>query len=331
MRSYSSNEEGITLTTKSRVLELSVKSRPLMVFLITIVLFVFFSFISVHFASVTNMEAIGYGILSVGIVAIGMMVVMISGGFDLSVGSTLAFTGVIACKLLEGHLPIWTAIVIALLLGAIIGYANGALITVVGINPFIATLGTMSMVRGLALAITQGMPVYGLPQPFAYLGEGRIFGFPFAILLMLFLILLVDQFMRRTRWGRLFYYVGGNPEAAKLSGISNVRVRIAGYMLTGTLAAVAGVMLSSRMMSMMATSGAGLELKAIAACIIGGAALSGGEGTIVGAFLGALLVGFIDDILILSNVSSYWQQFSSGAILVAVVTLDILIRHLRQK
>ena len=137
MRSYSSNEEGITLTTKSRVLELSVKSRPLMVFLITIVLFVFFSFISVHFASVTNMEAIGYGILSVGIVAIGMMVVMISGGFDLSVGSTLAFTGVIACKLLEGHLPIWTAIVIALLLGAIIGYANGALITVVGINPFI--------------------------------------------------------------------------------------------------------------------------------------------------------------------------------------------------
>ena len=148
---------------------------------------------------------------------------------------------------------------------------------------------------------------------------------------MLFLILLVDQFMRRTRWGRLFYYVGGNPEAAKLSGISNVRVRITGYMLTGTLAAVAGVMLSSRMMSMMATSGAGLELKAIAACIIGGAALSGGEGTIVGAFLGALLVGFIDDILILSNVSSYWQQFSSGAILVAVVTLDILIRHLRQK
>lgn len=318
-------------TTKTRVLELSVKSRPLMVFLIMIVLLLLFSGINVHFASVTNMEAIGYGILSVGIVAVGMMVVMISGGFDLSVGSTLAFTGVIACKLMEGHLPIWTAIVIALLLGAAIGYANGALITIVGINPFIATLGTMSMVRGLALAITQGMPVYGLPQPFSFLGEGRIFGFPFAILLMLLLILLVDQFMRRTRWGRLFYYVGGNPEAAKLSGISNVQVRIAGYMLTGTLAAVAGVMLSSRMMSMMATSGAGLELKAIAACIIGGAALSGGEGTIVGAFLGALLVGFIDDILILSNVSSYWQQFSSGAILVAVVTLDILIRHLRQK
>jgi ribose transport system permease protein len=302
-----------------------------MVFLITVVLFILFAVMNVHFASVTNLEAIGYGILSVGIVAVGMMVVMISGGFDLSVGSTLAFTGVIACKLLESHVPIWMAVAIALLLGAAIGYANGALITMVGINPFIATLGTLSMVRGLALAITQGMPVYGLPQPFAYLGEGRVFGFPFAILLMVFLMVVADQFMRRTRWGRLFYYVGGNPEAAKLSGISNIRVRIAGYMLTGILAAVAGVMLSSRMMSMMATSGAGLELKAIAACIIGGAALSGGEGTIIGAFLGALLVGFIDDILILSNVSSYWQQFSSGAILVAVVTLDIVIRHLRQK
>lgn len=318
-------------TTKNRAIELSIKSRPFMVFLITIALFIIFAVMNVHFATVTNLEAVGYGILSVGVVAVGMMVVMIGGGFDLSVGSTLALTGVIACKLMEGHLPIWSAIVIAVLLGAAIGYANGALITIVGINPFIATLGTMSMVRGLALAITQGMPVYGLPQPFAFLGEGRVLGFPFAILLMLLLILLVDQFMRRTRWGRLSYYVGGNPEAAKLSGISNVRVRIAGYMLTGTLAAVAGVMLSSRMMSMMATSGAGLELKAIAACIIGGAALSGGEGTIVGAFLGALLVGFIDDILILSNVSSYWQQFSSGAILVAVVTLDILIRHLRQK
>jgi ribose transport system permease protein len=303
-----------------------------MVFLITIVLFILFAVMNVHFASVPNMEAIGYGILSVGIVAVGMMVVMISGGFDLSVGSTLALTGVIACKLMEGgHVPIWIAVVIALILGAAIGYANGALITMVGINPFIATLGTLSMVRGLALAITQGVPVYGLPQPFAFLGEGRVFGFPFAILLMVILILVADQFVRRTRWGRLFYYVGGNPEAAKLSGISNVRVRIAGYMLTGILAAVAGVMLSSRMMSMMATSGAGLELKAIAACIIGGAALSGGEGTIIGAFLGALLVGFIDDILILSNVSSYWQQFSSGAILVAVVTLDIVIRHLRQK
>ncbi len=302
-----------------------------MVFLITVVLFIIFTLMNEHFATVANIEAVGYGILSVGIIAVGMMVVMVTGGFDLSVGSTLALTGVIACKLLEAHIPIPIAIVIALLIGAAIGCLNGALITVVGINPFIATLGTMSMVRGLALAITQGMPVYGLPERFAVLGEGRVLGIPLAIIIMLALVALADQFMRRTQWGRLFYYVGGNPEAAKLSGISTSRVRVAGFIITGTLAAMAGVLLASRMMSMAATSGSGVELKAIAACIIGGAALSGGEGTIVGALLGALLVGFIDDILILSNVSSYWQQFSSGAILVGVVTLDIFIRRIRQK
>lgn len=283
-----------------------------------------------YFFTVPNMEAIGYGMVSVGIVSMGMMIVMITGAFDLSVGSTLALTGVVASKLMEFGVPIVLSVLIALMLGAFIGYINGLLITQVGINPFIATLGTMSMVRGLALAITQGIPVYGLPKSFAWLGEGRVFGFPFAILLMIVLVVVFDQFMRRTVVGRLFYYTGGNKEAAKLSGINTNRVQMAAFVVVGVLAALAGVILASRMMSMMATSGMGLELKAIAACIIGGAALSGGDGTIIGAFLGTILVGFIDDILILSGVSSYWQQFSSGAILVAVVSLDMAVRRLRR-
>lgn len=312
-------------------LEWMLKSRPFIVFGINITLIILFTLTNKYFFSGYNFEAIGYGLLSVGIVSIGMMMVMISGGFDLSVGSTLAFTGVIASKLMEFGVPIIVSAIAALVLGALIGYLNGVLITRIGINPFIATLGTMSMVRGLSLAITQGMPIYGLPSKFAFLGEGRIAGFPFAILLMIVLVIVFDQFMSKTPQGRLFYYTGGNEEAAKLSGIQTKKVKIAGFVTVGVLAGFAGVILASRMMSMMATAGTGLELKAIAACIIGGAALSGGEGTIIGAFLGTILVGLIENILILSNVSSYWQQFSAGAILVFVVSFDIVIRQIRKK
>jgi len=308
----------------------ALKSRPIIVFSIDVILLVVFSFMSKYFLTVENFEAMGYGILSVGIVSIGMMIVMITGGFDLSVGSTLALTGLLAAEMLHGGWPIWMAIIGALLLGGMIGVFNGILITRVKINPFIATLGTMSMVRGLALAMSQGRPVSGLPNAFSFLGEGRVFGFPFAILVLVLLVIIADQVARRTKAARLFYYVGGNEEAAKLSGIKTKQVRLAAFVLVGILAALAGVIWASRMMSMMPTAGNGLELKAIAACVVGGASLAGGEGTIIGAFLGTILIAFIDDILILMNVSSYWQLFSAGAILVAVVTLDILIRKIRK-
>lgn len=310
------------------MLKLVIKSRPLMILLIDIVLVIIFSLTNKYFLTVVNFKAMGFGMLSVGIVSIGMMIVMVTGAFDLSVGSTLALTGIIAAKLMESGIPIILSILIALASGALIGYFNGLLITGIRINPFIATLGTMSMVRGLALAVTQGMPIYGLPKPFAWLGEGTILNFPFAILLLIFLVIVFDQFLRKTVRGRLFYYTGGNEEAARLSGVNTKGVRMESFIIIGFLAALAGVILASRMMSMAATSGTGIELKAIAACIIGGAALAGGEGTIIGAFLGTLLVAFIDDILILSGVSAYWQQFSAGAILVAVVTFDIIIRRI---
>lgn len=316
--------------TTARTLELVFKSRPLIVFLINLVIVIVFSFMNKYFLTVPNFKAIGFGMLSVGIISMGMMIVMVTGAFDLSVGSTLALTGVIVAKLMEFGVPIVLSILIALTLGSFIGFFNGFLITEIGINPFIATLGTMSMVRGLALAITQGMPVYGLPKSFGWLGEGSILGFPFALLLMLILVVVFDQLLRRTVVGRLFYYTGGNEEAARLSGINTKRVRMASFIVVGFLAAFAGIILASRMMSMAATSGTGIELKAIAACIIGGAALGGGEGTIIGAFLGTLLVAFIDNILILSGVSAYWQLFSAGAILVAVVSLDLVYRRFQK-
>ncbi len=307
------------------------KSRALLIFLINLILFIVFSITNQYFFSITNIEAIGYGILSIGIISVGMMIVMAGNGFDLSVGSTLALCGVVLSKLMESGVPVSVSILIALIVGAFIGFINGVLITQVEINPFIATLGTMSMVRGLALAITQGMPIYGLPDSFAFLGAGRILGFPVPIMLMLAIVLVIDQFMRKFSWGRLVYFVGGNIEAAKLSGINVKFVRICTYILTGVLAALAGVVLTSRMMSMMATAGTGVELKSIAACIIGGASLSGGEGTVIGALMGTLLVGLIDNILILSSVSTYWQLFASGLILVGVVSVDMLTRKIRLK
>ena len=315
----------------ARTIKLALKSRPLMVFLIDLALVVIFSLTNKYFFTVLNFKAIGFGMLSVGIISIGMMIVMITGAFDLSVGSTLALTGVIAAKLMEFGVPIVLSILIALILGAFIGYFNGLLITEVEINPFIATLGTMSMVRGLALAITQGMRVDCFSMRFAWLGEGSILGFPFAPLLMIILVAVFDIFLRSTAKGRLLYYTGGNEEAARLSGINTKRVSMVAFISNGFLAALAGVILASRMMSMAATSGMGMELKAIAACIIGGAALRGGEGTIIGAFLGALLVAFIDNILILNGVSAYWQQFSAGAILIIVVSFNIIASRTVQK
>lgn len=317
-----------SLSTAGRIGNFILQKRTFLIFLVDLVLIIIFSFTNEYFFSVMNIEAIGFGVLSIGIISVGMMIVMIGHGFDLSVGSTLAFSGVIVSKLLESGAPIGLSVAVSLLIGAVIGIGNGLLITKVGINPFIATLGTMSMVRGLALAVTQGMPIYGLPKSFAFLGAGRIFGFPIPILLMLVLVFAADQFMRRTTWGRLVYYVGGNLEAAKLSGINVKLVRIATYMMTGIMATIAGIVLASRMMSMMATAGSGAELKAIAACIIGGASLNGGEGTVLGALMGTLLVGLIDNILILSNVSTYWQLFSSGLILVLVVSLDMMMRRI---
>jgi len=305
----------------------AIRIREFVLLMVILVLSVFFTFTSPYFLTLANWEAIAFGMLSDCIIAVGMVVVIVGGGFDLSVGATLALCGIIVAKLLNADIPIWLAISIGgILLGAGIGLFNGFLITKARINPFVVTLGMMSIGRGTGLAITQGRPLAGLPDAFDFIGQGYIFGFPFAIALMIVIVVVGDYLMRQTRWLRQVYYVGGNEEAARFSGINVDRVRTASYVLIGILAGVAGVVTTSRMSSIMATAGLGTELRAIAAVVIGGGSLSGGKGSVFGAFLGTLLLGIITDILILYRVSVYYQQVVSGAILILVVAIDTLSR-----
>jgi ribose transport system permease protein len=305
----------------------AIRIREFVLLMVILVLSVFFSFTSPYFLTLGKWEAIAFGMLSDCIIAVGMVVVIVGGGFDLSVGATLALCGIIVAKLLNAGIPIWLAISIGgILLGAGIGLFNGFLITKARINPFVVTLGMMSIGRGTGLAITQGRPLAGLPEAFDFIGQGYIFGFPFAIALLIVIIVVGDYLMRQTRWLRQVYYVGGNEEAARFSGINVDRVRTASYVLIGILAGVAGVVTTSRMSSIMATAGLGTELRAIAAVVIGGGSLSGGKGSVFGAFLGTLLLGIITDILILYRVSVYYQQVVSGAILILVVAIDTLSR-----
>ena len=301
--------------------------REFVLLMVILVLSIIFSFTSPYFFTLGNWEAISFGMLSDCIIAVGMAIVIVGGGFDLSVGATLALCGIIVAKLLNADMPIWLAISLGgILLGAGIGLFNGLLITKAKINPFVVTLGMMSIGRGTGLAITQGRPLAGLPEAFDFIGQGSVFGFPFAIALMIVIVVVGDYLMRQTRWLRQVYYVGGNEEAARFSGINVDRVRTTSYVLIGVLAGAAGVVTTSRMSSIMATAGLGTELRAIAAVVIGGGSLSGGKGSVFGAFLGTLLLGIITDILILYRVSVYYQQVVSGAILISVVAIDTLSR-----
>ena len=303
------------------------KIREIVLLLVIVVLIIIFSSTSEHFLTWGNWEAISFGMLSDCIIAVGMAVVIVGGGFDLSVGAVLALCGIVTAKLLNADMPIWFSILIGgVFLGGAVGSVNGFLITKAKINPFIVTLGTMSIARGTGLAITQGRPLAGLPESFDFFGQGTVFGFPFAIILMIVIVIAGDYLMRQTRALRQIYYVGGNEEAARYSGINVDQVRAASYILIGVLAGVAGVLTTSRMSSIMATAGLGTELRAIAAVVIGGGSLAGGKGSIFGAFLGTLLLGIITDVLILYHVSVYYQQVISGAILVAVVAVDTLSR-----
>jgi len=304
------------------------KIREFMLLVIILIISIFFSLTSPYFATFSNWEAIAYGMMSDCIIAVGMTIVIVGGGFDLSVGAVLALCGILVAKMLNANFSMITSILVGgILLGGGIGLFNGVMVARLKINPFVVTLGMMSVARGIGFAITQGRPVVGLPPEFGFLGQGKVLGFPFAILLMILVVVIGDLLMRKSLLLRRVYYVGGNEEAARFSGLNVERIRIMTYVITGVLAGLSGVLITSRMFSATATAGMSTELRAIAAVVIGGGVLAGGKGTIFGAFLGTLLLGIITDALVLYNVSVYWQQVASGIILISVVTIDVLSRR----
>lgn len=256
------------------------------------------------------------------IVAVGMMLLLISGTFDLSVGSTVAFVGCFTSYLMFFfHVSVPLAILLGMLSASVIGLANGYLIAYQGINPMIQTLAMMGIVRGGALMVS-GSGIQGLPYWFNAIGQSKLLGIQMPVWYMLLTVVLFTFLLNKTIFFRRYYYIGSNEKAADLSGIRVKRMKMYSFLLSSLLAGIAGILLTSRLGAALPTMGRGLELKVITAVILGGASLSGGIGKMPGALLGALFMGVIGNIMVISRVSGYWQDIILGMILIAILWID---------
>jgi erythritol transport system permease protein len=308
-------------------------------FIALIVLIIIFSLLSESFFTVNNLITMTKHVAMNAILAIGMLFVILKGGIDLSVGSTIGLSGVIAGLLLEGlHIDplnaviypaVWVVVLAALAVGALVGFINGLLVTRFKVAPFIATLGMLYVARGAALLISDGSPfskLQGSPdlgnQGFYLIGGGRIFEIPMAIWIMVAFALIAWFVLRKTPFGRSVYATGGNERAAELAGVPVKKVKLRVYVISGVCAAVAGLIIASELTAAAPQTGTTFELNAIAAVVIGGAALTGGRGNVRGVLVGAFVIGFLSDGLVILGVSTFWQTTIKGAVIIFAVVLD---------
>ena len=283
------------------------------------------SLITPQFLTVSNLTIIVTQVSINALLAFGVTFVIITGGIDLSLGSIVAVTGVTSAMLAHpDSYPVLIPIVMGLLAGLLMGVFNGFIITKSKIAPFIVTLGTMTIGRGLALILSDGRPVSNLSDSFNYLGSGTIFGIPILILIFILVFALCSIILSKTILGRHIYAIGGNEQAARASGINIDRVKLSVYSISGLLAGLAGILLASRITTGQPNAGAGFELDAIAAVVIGGTSTAGGRGTMTGTLIGVLLIGVINNGLDLLNVTSYYQQVVMGIIIIGAVIIDSL-------
>lgn len=302
--------------------------REATVILIIIVLGFTLSIFSPHFLTKDNLMSTAIGFSADGIITIGMTVALVSGGFDFSTGSVMALSGVMAGALYTAGLNIWLACGVALIVGMLCGLLNGFFIGKVGLNPFITTLAVMGIARGGAYVLTQGYPIslFGVSKSFEFIGQGKILGLPFIVFVFLLITIVGDFMMRRSEALRKVFYTGSNERAAILSGINTSKIKIGVYLFVATLASIAGILSMARFTVATPTAGLGTDvsMRSILAAIIGGASLSGGEGTILGSVLGLVLINLINNGLVLLNVPVYWQDLVNGIILIAAVTIDYM-------
>lgn len=257
------------------------------------------------------------------LIAFGMTFVILTGGIDLSVGAILALSGALTAGLMTNGMDPILAILVGLLAGAVMGMVNGLLVAKGKVAPFIATLATMTIFRGLTLVYTEGRPITGFDSDmFTMLGAGYLFIIPVPVIWTLGCFAMLYFILKKTAFGRRVYAIGGNEEAAILSGIKVSRVKIYIYALTGFLSALAGIILTSRLNSAQANAGMGYELDAIAAVVLGGTSLSGGRGWIFGTLIGAMIIGVLNNGLNLLEVSSFYQQVVKGSVILLAVLLD---------
>lgn len=304
--------------------------KPLFALLIMVIVM---TFLSDNFATSDNFFNVMRQVSVNLCISVGMTLVILTGGIDLSVGSILALSGAVAAGLMKNGMVMegsglfvgftfWGCVLVALLIGAALGAFNGLMITRFKLPPFVATLGMLTIARGLTMLYTNGFPITGLGKSFSFLGTGWFAGVPMPVWIALIVVLVFAFYMKKTRTGRYIFAIGGNEKASLLSGIKVSKVLLLVYTLAGILSAVAGLLVTARLDSAQPNAGGGYELDAIAAVVIGGTSMSGGKGSIAGTVVGALIIGVLNNGLVLLNVSPFWQQVIKGFVIIGAVVLD---------
>lgn len=276
------------------------------------------------FLSVDNVLSVGRQISTNAVLTLGMALVIIVGGIDLSVGAVVALTGTLCVGFINQGMPVVLSVLVCVTIGVLVGFINGIIISKTGMAPFIVTMSTMNITRGIAYLYSGGLPLRCTRDDFAVLGTGYLGPVPLPIIYLMILIFIIWLLLSRTKFGTYVYAIGGNREAAKFSGIPTVKVEVVVYTLSGFLSAFAGVVLAARMFSGQPSVQQGAELDAIAACVLGGVSMTGGMGKIGGTMIGALIIGIISNGLNLLNVNSFVSNIVKGIIVLIAVYIDIL-------
>jgi len=282
-----------------------------------------------HFLTVSNLLNVAQQTSINAIIAVGLTFVIITAGIDLSVGSILAFAGVVLASVLRAGIPVPLALLIGLSVGLLCGIANGLLISYGRLPPFISTLGMMSVARGAALLYTQGRPISGFSKSFRFLATGEVFHIPAPVIIMAGIYLVAHFILNRTKLGRYTYAMGGSEEAAILSGVNVKFYKTIVYGISGMLSGLGAIILTARLNSAQPIAGIMYELDAIAATVIGGTSLMGGEGKIIGTLIGALIMGVLRNGLNLLGVSSFIQQTVIGSVIILAVLMDMALKKQR--
>lgn len=317
-----------SIRKKSRVLDTLINQRGLTLLLLVILISIVMSaFFPESYFSYQNLAAILLSLSLEGVLAVGMMFLIVSGVFDLSIGSNVALGGVICAYLLKhwANFPIPVAVLAGIAVSAVAGFVNGFLVAKLRINALIATLAMSGVLRGIAILIA-GAGISGLPKTFTAMGQVIFLGLQLPVYYLLFLVLLSGFLLAKTRYFRQLYFIGGNIKAAELSGINTVRTMIVNFFIMGMLAGISGVVIAARLRTAIGNLGAGVEMRVITAVIIGGGSLAGGRGDILGAFMGALFMGVLNNVMVIAGVNVYYQSIVIGLVLIGAVSIDAFLQ-----
>ena len=292
------------------------------ILLIFVVMCIALTIANPAFTDFTNLMNVARAFSAYAIAGLGVSMVIMLGGIDISICAIYGLAGVIAALAIQGGVPTVLAIFLGFLTGAACGVVNGVLVIYCKLPPYIATLGTQQIFRGICYITTRGYPISGLGDGFLWLGQSYILGIPVAVYAMVIIVALFAIFRNKTTTGRRIFAMGGNEEATRISGINVVRLKLLCFILSGVTAAFAGIMNASKLGVVQPTAGTGFEMDAIASVVIGGSSLSGGEGTVVGTIIGAAIIGVLRNALVLLKVDSYFQTLIIGTVIIVAVSID---------